>query len=85
MRHSGEVTPFESQVSTGAYTERISNDKSVCRKVYQRLRGFCLLSGKPWTQPHCSGSRGRAAGPPRLLRVTDASQTARHGACQATH
>src|SRR5580704_3596512 len=31
MRHSGEVAPFGSQVSTRAYTERIRNHKSVSR------------------------------------------------------
>jgi hypothetical protein len=29
MRHSGEVAPSESQVSTRAYPERIRNDKSL--------------------------------------------------------
>jgi hypothetical protein len=72
MRHSGEVAPFASRLSTRAYTERIRNDKSACRKVCQRLRGsqkhadvrnasFKATNGK-WTRSFRKTSNRHGAG-----------------------
>jgi len=47
MRHSGEVAPFESQLSTRAYTERIRNDKSASRRSPPRLTFSYDISLKP--------------------------------------
>jgi len=62
MRRSGEVAPFESQVSTRAYTEKIRNDKSASVWLMEQ---YVAAAGS--NRKSCNQEESQSRGPEVLV------------------